>query len=230
VTGPGPAAQYGAAVARPLPLARIWSGVVAAVCLVGVLIQIVSSAGNPSERFPPGVANAANIFSFFTILTNLLLGITSVLLARGRPRSGSRGGTVLRVLHLDAILGIAVTGVVYHLVLAPLDDPRGLAAVANFLLHTVAPVLGVVGWLVVGPRGLTSLRTVLLSAIYPLAWLAVTLVRGAVIDWYPYPFVNVSALGYGRVALDCLVVAVLFLGLGFGALAMDRRLPGGQAA
>lgn len=214
---------------RTVPLARLWSGVVAAVCLLGVLLQIVSSAVNPSERFPTGAASAANIFSFFTILTNLLLGVTSLLLARGRPPFGSRGGTVLRVLHLDAILGIAVTGVVYHLVLAPLDDPRGLAAVANFLLHTAAPVLGVVGWLVVGPRGLTTLRTVLLAAVYPVAWFAVTLVRGAVIGWYPYPFVNVAVLGYGRVALNSLVVAVLFLGLGFGALAVDRRLPGGQA-
>jgi hypothetical protein len=41
--------------------------------------------------------------------------------------------------------------------------------------------------------------------------------------------VNVAVLGYGRVALNCLVVEVLFLGLGFGALAVDRRLPGGQA-
>ena len=214
---------------RTVPLVRLWSGVVATVCLLGVLLQVASSAGNPSERFPTGAENAANIFSFFTVLTNLLLGITGLLLARGRPLFTARGGTALRVLHLAAILGIAVTGVVYHLVLAPLDDPRGLAAVANFLLHTAAPVLGVVGWLVVGPRGLTSLRTVLLAAIYPLAWLAVTLVRGAIIDWYPYPFVDVSALGYGRVALDCLVVTVLFLGLGFGALAVDRRLPGGQA-
>ena len=66
----------------------------------------------------------------------------------------------------------------------------------------------------------------LLSAIYPLAWLAFTLVRGAVIDWYPYPFVDVVAHGYARVAINCLVVAVLFVGLGFGALALDRRLPG----
>ncbi|MCW0216664.1 MAG: Pr6Pr family membrane protein [Pseudonocardia sp.] len=209
---------------RTAPLARIWFGAVAAVCLLGIAIQLVFSAGQPSERFPTGLSNALNIFAFFTILTNLLLGLTSLALSAGRPQ-----GLALRVLHLDAVLGIAVTGVVYHLVLAPLDDPRGLAAVANFLLHTAAPVLGVVGWLVVGPRGLTSLRTVLLAAIYPLAWLAVTLGRGAVIDWYPYPFVDVSALGYGRVALDCVVVAVLFLGLGFGALAVDRRLPGGQA-
>jgi hypothetical protein len=56
--------------------------------------------------------------------------------------------------------------------------------------------------------------------------LAFTLVRGAAIDWYPYPFVDVVAHGYARVAINCLVVAVLFVGLGFGALALDRRLPG----
>jgi hypothetical protein len=30
---------------------------------------------------------------------------------------------------------------------------------------------------------------------YPAAWLGYTLIRGASVDWYPYPFVDVSQLG-----------------------------------
>ncbi len=58
----------------------------------------------------------------------------------------------------------------------------------------------------------------------------ITLVRGAfVLDRlgnYPYPFMNVGVHGYPLVLLNVLLVAVLFLAISFGALALDRRLPG----
>jgi hypothetical protein len=52
-----------------------------------------------------------------------------------------------------------------------------------------------------------------LSLIFPVLWLAFTLVRGAVIHWYPYPFIDVTRLGYPKAALNCVWVAALFLGL-----------------
>lgn len=60
--------------------------------------------------------------------------------------------------------------------------------------------------------------------MYPLLWLAFTLIRGAADGFYPYPFVDVSLHGYGQVLLNCLFVAVLFLALAAGATALDRRL------
>jgi len=117
-----------------------------------------------------------------------------------------------------------VTGIVYHLVLAGSDDPHGWAAVANFLLHTLAPVVGVLGWLLFGPRGQTDARIVSWSIVYPLLWLVFTLIRGEFVGFYPYPFVNVDEHGYGRVLLNCLLVAVLFLALAAGATTLDRRL------
>lgn len=212
-------------MARYLPLARPWFGLVAAVALLGVLVQLIGTAtAGPALTpiFPTRGAQAANVFAYFTILSNLLVGVVHVALAI-RPE---RTSTLWRVLVLDAAVAIAVTGIVYNLVLAPLVHLTGIHEVATVLCHMVTPVLAVLGWLLFGPRGLTSVRVVLLTAVYPVAWLAFTLVRGAVIAWYPYPFVDVVALGYGRVAINCVVVAVLFLGLGFGALALDRRLPG----
>jgi hypothetical protein len=96
--------------------------------------------------------------------------------------------------------------------------------VANFLLHTLAPVVGVLGWLLFGPRGQTDARIVSWSIVYPLLWLAFTLVRGEFVGFYPYPFVDVDEHGYPRVLLNCLLVAVLFLALAAGATTLDRRL------
>jgi hypothetical protein len=215
---------YSPPVVRYLPLARPWFGLVAAFALLGVALQVVATAvdSSPYSIFTSTGSRVANVFAFFTVLGNLLVGVAYVLLTID-PERDSRA---MRVLLLDAVVGIAVAGIVYNLVLAQTADPHGLHEVANVLCHMITPLLAVVGWLLFGPRGLVDRDVVLMSAVYPLAWLAFTLVRGAVIDWYPYPFVDVVAHGYARIAINCLVVAVLFVGLGFGALALDRRLPG----
>ena len=51
-----------------------------------------------------------------------------------------------------------------------------------------------------------------------------TLLRGELAEWYPYPFVDVNDHGYGRVLLNCVGVAVLFLVCGFVAMLAERRL------
>ena len=107
--------------------------------------------------------------------------------------------TVFRVFRLIGVVAITITGVVYHSVLAQLLDLESWALVADHALHTISPILAVVGWLMFGPRGLISPRIVWLSAIFPVCWCIFTLVRGEMVGFYPYPFVDVGALGYGRV-------------------------------
>ncbi len=52
--------------------------------------------------------------------------------------------------------------------------------------------------------------------------------RGAIAHWYPYPFIDVTQLGYGRAAVNCIWVALLMLGLAAGATVLDDRI--GRAA
>jgi hypothetical protein len=92
------------------------------------------------------------------------------------------------------------------------------------MLHTAVPLLGVLGWLLFGPRGLISWRTVALAFVFPVGWVVFTMIRGAAIHWYPYPFINVDDLGYARVAVSVVMVAVIFLGLAAAALAFDRAM------
>ena len=199
---------------------RLWHAATAVVVVVALVIQIPITAAATDGRFDTPAARVANLFCFFTILTNVLVGATSAALAL-HPERRSR---LFAVLRLDAIMGIAVTAAVYHSVLSGLYDLRGAEAVANQLFHTVVPTLALVGWALFGPRGLVDRGVVALSLVYPLAWLAFTLVRGAIIGWYPYPFTDVAELGYAQVALNCLLVTALFLVLAAAALALDRVL------
>jgi hypothetical protein len=195
--------------------------VTVAVVVCGIVIQLFVTASGNDGFFPDNPERVFNVFAYFTIQSNLLLGGTALVLAL---QPGRTGGVLFNTLRLNGVLCIAVTGIVAHAVLAGLVDLHGWAAVADFLVHTAAPIVGVLGWLLFGPRGLVDWRVVGWSIVFPLLWLVFTLVRGAFVGFYPYPFVNVDEHGYGRVLLNCLLVAVLFLALAAGATTLDRRL------
>lgn len=92
------------------------------------------------------------------------------------------------------------------------------------------PVVLVLDWLVDPPRHRLPAWTVLAWLAYPTAWLAYTLVRGEIVDWCPYPFVDVSNLGYdgvlARAAGLTVVIALAAArssGSGTGAPASEER-------
>jgi hypothetical protein len=187
---------------------------------IGFVIQIPVAASNEGSHFSTPAARVANIFFFFTIESNLIVGITTLLLTL-RPQ---RSSTVFRVFWLAGLLGITVTGLVYHTVLAGLQTLHGWALAADLIFHTAVPIVAVLGWLLFGPRGLASWRAAGWALLYPIIWLAVTLIRGPIVDWYPYPFVDVTEHGLARVLLNSLGVAALFVALTAGVIWLDRWL------
>lgn len=212
---------------RTWSVPRTWNAVVAALVAVAVVLEVTTALADG-----PGVAGSmaerlTRLFSYFTILSNLLVGLACALLAADPQRDGR----VFRVLRLDAVLCIAVTGIVYNAVLrdvGPELAPAGV--VSNTLLHVVVPILAVLGWVLYGPRPRIDAATVGWSLAFPLAWIAYTFVRGAIVDFYPYPFLDVSVLGYGRALAATAAVAVVFLVLAALAGRVDRALPPTGAA
>jgi hypothetical protein len=200
---------------------RVWFGVTALAVAVGIVIQCIVTATSSEGFFKENPDRVFNVFAYFTIQSNLLLGGTCLLLALQPEWPQS---TWFKTLRLNGVLCIAVTGIVYHWVLAGSDNLSGWGSVSNLIVHTLTPLLGVLGWLIFGPRQQTSGQVVGWSLVYPLLWLAFTLIRGEGTGFYPYPFVDVSTHGYGRVLLNCLFVALLFLALAAGATLLDRRI------
>jgi hypothetical protein len=209
--------------ARPLVATRLLHGLLALAALAGVGLELARAlregpgdAGTTAERL-------TRLFSYFTIQSNLLLALASAVIAAAPGRTGR----LRSVLHLDALLCIAVTGVVYHTVLA--GDGLSLTPsgdLANYLLHTVMPVGAWLVWLLVGPRPRFGGSTVAWAVAYPLAWIGYTFVRGATTGWYPYPFLDAGALGLATAARNTALVAVGFLALGVLVRLLERVLPG----
>jgi hypothetical protein len=199
--------------------ARLWFAVTAGCVIAGVALSVYTAVQGPGH-FTTGVQRGFNAFAFFTIQSNLIVGGTTLLLALNPDRTS----TVFRVSRLIGLVAITVTGLVYHVALASVLDLDGLHQLGNQLVHTVVPLLAVVGWLMFGPRDLTSPRIARLSLVFPVLWLAFTLIRGSVIHWYPYPFIDVTKIGYGKAVLNCVWVSLLLLGLAAGATVIDGRL------
>lgn len=190
---------------------------------VGLVIQGQSVLDESSV--PPLWTRLARLASYFTIQSNLWVAIAAATLLRDPDRDGA----LWRVLRIDAVLGISLTGLVHFFLLRPLLDLRGLNAVADTGLHLVVPALAVLGWLLFGPRPRLDLSSVLFSLVWPVAWLALTLVIGAMTQWYPYPFLDVGVRGLGPVLLTCAAVTIAFLALAAVAWLIDSRLAAAPA-
>ena len=63
-------------------------------------------------------------------------------------------------------------------------------------------------WYVDPPRTAIRLGTVLVWLALPLSYACYTFVRGAIVHYYPYPFLDVKALGPSVVATYCAGFAV----------------------
>jgi hypothetical protein len=111
---------------------------------------------------------------------------------------------------------IVVTALVYAVLLGPTATTVGLLGPSNTLRHVVVPLVTMLVFLVAGPRGWIRWGTLPGALVIPLVWVVYTLVRGTVIDAWPYGFINVDANGWASVG--AYVGAILVLGLVIGAV------------
>jgi hypothetical protein len=203
--------------------ARAWHLLTALVCTGSLVLQFYLSAANKNTQVSPFAVGTriGNFFSFFTIQSNLIVLAVAVALVLVPDRDGAWW----RVALLDALLCITVTCLVDVVVLRPQQHLGGWSNVADIGLHILTPILLVAGWLLFGPRPRLAWATLGWATAYPLAWVAFTLIRGWAVTWYPYPFIDVTTHGYGRVTVNVAMVAVLLLVLGAVFVWLDRRLP-----
>jgi hypothetical protein len=203
-------------------LTRAWHATTALVGLVALVGQTVVSATDGDSL--------ANLFSYFTIQSNVLVVVTCALLAAWPGRSGTAFG----MLRLASLTGIAVTGVVYAVLLAGNVELNGAEWWFDKIFHYVVPVAAVVGFVALRPR--TRLAWSALGGLaFPVAWLVYTLVRASVVRptftltpattaRVPYDFLDTDALGAGTVAVTCVVLTLAFVALGSAAIAWSRRV------
>lgn len=207
----------------PKGLARASMLAAGLIGVTGLLIQAYVSYHLDAARGVPLVTTVSNYFSYFTILTNILVAsafLTGSLFPRSRVGRFANHPAVTTGL----VLYIDVVGIVYVSVLAGLWNPQGLQWWADLLLHKVTPISTLLIWIAFVPKLELSWSTALTWLPYPAAYLAVSLIRGEITGEYPYPFINVVKLGWPGAIFNCVLMTGLFLGLGYALVGINRRL------
>ncbi|MGL5810401.1 MAG: Pr6Pr family membrane protein [Nocardioides sp.] len=228
------------AAPEPTAAARAAYLINAGVAWLGTLLTAFLSGMGWYDELPPepglyggrpegaegAIPRLVDTFSYFTIWSNLVVAL-SVTLLLWRPW---RDTLVRRVLRLDALMMITITAIVYQLLLAPSAVVTGWSRLTDPILHVLTPVLTVVVWLVWGPRGWIDRRTFSLALAVPLLWIAWMLIRGAIIEAYPYDFANVADRGYGPVAVTLAMILAFGLVVAGGYWGVDAALRRGRGS
>jgi hypothetical protein len=180
---------------RGLALFRFWFALLG---FVAVLFQFLHLIQNV-----PG-AKAGNYFSYFTIESNIIafvtLGIAGWYAWKGEsPRW-------LELLRGAATVYMTITGITYSLLLSDIDVNTPIPWI-NVVLHYTVPTIIVIDWLVDLPGKRISIRTSVLWLVFPLLYLVYSLIRGPIVNWYPYPFLDPRSSGYGTVAVMSVLIA-----------------------
>lgn len=160
---------------------------------------------------------AIRFFSFFTILTNILVALCCTILLLNYNSKWRNFFSNKNTLTAIAVY-ITIVGVVYNLILRFLWNPEGLQWIVDELLHSVIPILFIILWLLYIPKRRLQLKSVFAWLLYPLVYLIFIIIRGSFSGFYPYPFIDVNKLGYNKVIVNStgmlaafLVTSVLFV-------------------
>jgi hypothetical protein len=153
-------------------------------------------------------------FSYFTILTNILVAIyvTALFLA---PANRQAGFFFSPSVQTAITLYIVVVGLIYNIILRQLWDSHGLQAVLHDLLHTAAPLLVLIfWWRWINVKNL-QFSNIPPWLIYPAVYATLILLRGHTPGWYPYPFLDAHRIGYVQVLINSAGLMIVFLVFSF---------------
>ena len=157
-----------------------------------------------------GNFNPVNFFSYFTVLTNIIVFVTflisAIAVAHGK-------GKKVSALRSASTVYILVVGVGFSVLLSGLEGIT-LTAVPwdNTVLHYIIPIAVLIDYVFDRPVR-TEFKKALLWLIYPAAYLVYALIRGGLTGWYPYPFLNPATNGVWATVAVIAGIVVLAVGL-----------------
>ncbi len=170
------------------------------------ILVVAAIAAQLADLVSRGVFNFVGFFSYFTIESNLI-GVAAFVIAirwqTNRPH------------WVDLVRGastvyLTITFVVFAILLSNTDVDTALPWV-DLVLHKIFPIVVIADWLIDPPALPITARQAAFWIVYPLAWVAYALTRGAFTGHYPYPFLDPANGGYGTVALY--IVGIFLLGM-----------------
>lgn len=191
--------------------------------IIGLVLGAVATTISFGTHIPEQMAEGKSLFgavlhffSFYTNWTNILLILIYLDLFFGFTNLSSP------VSGVTGLTSIIMVMIVYHLLLSATHDPQGISVFSNIVMHYVTPVLFTMFWITTRHIGALSWGDLYKFIAFPLAFLVFTYIKAAVINEYPYDFLNISLNGIEGVAPIIGGIVVLILALGSLAIFYDK--------
>jgi len=169
---------------------------------IGIVLQFYISIPDYLEKGRTLGGAIVQLLSYFTIQTNFLLALLLSLLVF-KPQS--KWGRFFAAPHVIGAMAayITIVGLVYHFMLREQFHPVELFKVTSDIFHIISPIAFIVFWLFLVDKTIIKWINTLLWLVYPLVYTIYILIRGALTGYYPYNFLEVNTLGYGKVMANC---------------------------
>lgn len=169
------------------------------------------------------VIDAAWAFlGYFTVLTNIIVATLFTLRALGGRWTPSSSAMTAGACY------ILIVGVVFVTVLQNLYVLTGAHLIADRTMHHVMPVLTVAHWFLFVPKGALKWRDAAAWLAFPILYVLYAYARGALEGFYPYPFIDVSKIGWPQTLFNSAGLFAVFLIVGLAAIALDGRMAKAQ--
>ncbi|MEO7432835.1 MAG: Pr6Pr family membrane protein [Dokdonella sp.] len=199
---------------------RRFAAVVALTAWFALALQYVLIIVSPGDGIGPLLATFRYV-AFFTIISNVMVALTATFAVLPGSSSVAALFRSARLRGCTALC-IGITLAIYHSILAATWDPQGAQWLADVTLHYAVPLLYLAWWFLFAPHGELGWFDAVRWLLFPAVYVTCVLLRGAWLHEYPYPFIDVDALGAAAVARNAVGVGLLFLVVGLALVALDR--------
>ena len=182
-----------------------------------------------TDRIANGIFRPFEYFAYFSIVTAIVAGLFLVTTSFGLMLKIEDTKWV-EIARLSMAVALIVVGVVYHALLADAandvrDGNYAWPVLPNEIIHTYAPILAAIEYLISVRAFRIRLRAFVWVAIFPLIWLVFSIVRGSATNWWPYWFINPNGeAGLGGMLTYIAAITGFFLVLGLAVLGLKQVL------
>jgi hypothetical protein len=191
---------------------------------LGLALAILGSiTWQVTDRVIHNLFRPGEYFAFFTIQSSLITAV-ALLLAGVSAVRGLAESRRMTLVRLAAVTALVLVGIVYNALLrgtapAPADVGYEWPVAPNELLHVWAPILILLDWLLLPALVRLKLRSIFWVLVFPLAWLAFSVIRGVITGWWPYWFIDPTGSG-GVAGMVGYIFGIMFFFLFLATLAI----------
>ena len=180
---------------------RFYDVTLALITWLAIIIQVIINE------------NIANLFSYFTLLTNLSIAAS---LSYSLIRPDTKVGRFFATSSFQSALAsyIIIVSLIYNFVIRNSWHQPFLEFTSDNILHIITPVLYVLRWVLFIPKGTLKWNDSLKWLIVPFAYLFYSLIRGSIVNWYPYAFIDLRHISIAIALRNIVMTAFAFWVIG----------------